>query len=162
MTKKLYRHTAREADRLLWISLIIGVVCGVFTYVVTENPGIVAAVVAVPFYSAIRRALKGPPMGVPLLEVAEDMLVFRNPLFIPPKVDRIPLSKLHSVSYRGEEGRRFFDCLDNDGVERSIGPFERMPEVQVIARWFAETLPEHPFRVHVSVLPQHQDMPPGL
>ena len=79
MTKKLYRRTAREADRLLWISLIIGVVCGVFTYVVTENPGIVAAVVAVPFYSAIRRALKGPPMGVPLLEVAEDMLVFRNP-----------------------------------------------------------------------------------
>lgn len=161
-TKKLYRRTAREADRLLWISLVIGAACGAFTYWVNGSPMLIAAVVAVPVYSGIRRVLKGAPVGVPLLEVAEDVLVLRNPLFIPPKVDRIALDKLHSVCYRGEEGRRFFDCLDMEGVERSIGPFEHMPDVQIIARWFAEALPEHPFRVHQSALPAHHDLPPGL
>lgn len=160
--KKLYRRTAREADRLLWLSAGTGAACGVFTALMTESWGFVLIVVAVPLYSLIRRVFKGPPLGVPLLELAEDMLVLRNPIEIPPKVDRIPLNKLHSVCYRGEEGRRFFDFLDQDGIERCIGPFERMPDLQVLARWFAEALPEVPFRVHESTLPQQMERPPGL
>lgn len=160
--KKLYRRTAREADRLLWISAGIGAACGVFTALVTENWAAVLAVVAVPFYSLVRRVLKGPPLGAPILELAEDMLVLRNPIEIPAKVDRIPVRKLHSVCYRGEEGRRFFDFLDQEGVERSVGPFERMPDLQVIARWFAEALPDLPFRVHESALPNQLERPPGL
>jgi hypothetical protein len=102
---------------------------------------------ALPVYSLLRRIRKGPPVGRPLLERSEEMLVLRNPSSVPNKTDRFPIGKIRSISYRGEHKLRFFDLADQESQLHSIGPFTRMPSNEHIADWFAETLPEVAFQV---------------
>jgi len=153
--RKLYRRSAREADRLLWISLTLAASCAVCAALLSASLWVITLMLVLPIYSLLRRVRKGPPVGKPLLERSEEMLVLRNPSSVPSKTDRIPIGKIHSISYRGEHKFRFFDLVDKEGQLHSIGPFTRMPSTEQITNWFSEALPEVTFQAPPSVQDVH-------
>ncbi|MDP5238940.1 hypothetical protein Q9Q94_05330 [Uliginosibacterium sp. 31-16] len=164
MSTKLHQRSTAQADRVFWITVGVGVVCALFVMFVTENRTIAGVIMALVFYHLIRRLLKGPPVGVAVLEVADSFLILRNPSTTPAKVDRIALEKLHSVELQGEEHLRYFNCKLMNGDIARIGPFERGQGEMAIAEWFYANLPETPFHVDPSATPVHQlsSRPPGM
>ncbi|MBS1208330.1 MAG: hypothetical protein H6R19_728 [Proteobacteria bacterium] len=164
MSEKFYQRSTKQADRAFWVTVGIGLVCTLFVLFVAENRMIAGIILTLVFYHLIRRLVKGPPVGVAVLEIADSFLVFRNPSSTPPKVDRIALDKLHSVSLFGEEHLRYFSCKLVNGDIARIGPFERGQGEMAIAEWFYRVLPETPFHVDPSATPmQRMDTrPPGL
>lgn len=169
MTKKLYQRSARQADKVFYVTEIVAALSFCFVWFVTdgETRELVAGIILAIFvYHALRRFLKGPPVGVAIVELAGDVLIFRNPSSVPPKVDRIALDKIHSIRLMGEKQLRYFDCKLMSGETPHIGPFERGQGELVTAEWFKDALPELSFLVDPSatVMPGMEGLerPPEL
>lgn len=164
METRLYERSARDAERYFVIVTSIALVCAAFVWFVSENRFIAGLILAFAAWHIVRRIYLGAPQGVPMLELAENFLWFRNPAIKPMRVDRIALDRLHSVELEGEEHLRYFNCKLMNGNTVRIGPFERGQGELVIAEWFYRNLPETPFHVSASAVPGHRmdSRPPGL
>lgn len=166
-SKKLYQRSAKQADKMFWVTEIVCLGCLVFVLLVADNEvrELVAWIIlALMIYQGTRRVIKGPPVGVAMVERAGDMLIFRNASSVPPKVDRIPIDRIHSIRMMGERMLRYFDCTLTDGKVQRVGPFERGQGELVVAEWFYEVLPDTSFMVDPSATPmaQLEERPPGL
>jgi hypothetical protein len=168
MNKKLHQRSVKQANKVFWMTEIFAL-AGVtlVQWAGYENQGkdlITGIIVALVLYHAGRRILKGPPVGVAMLEASEDMLIFRNPSNVPPRVERIAIEKLHSIRLNGERHLRYFVCMLMSGENQRVGPFERGPGEMAIADWFKEALPDIAFLVDTSATPmaQMEGRPPGL
>lgn len=169
MTKKLHQRSARQASKVFYVTEIVAALSFCFVWFLTagETRELVAGIIlAIFIYHALRRFLKGPPVGVAIVELAGDMLLFRNPSSTPPKVDRIAVDKIHSIRLMGEKQLRYFDCKLMNGDTLHIGPFERGQGELVTAEWFKDALPDTSFLVDPSatVMPGMEGLerPPGL
>lgn len=164
MSTKLHQRSATQANRIFWVTVGTGSACAVFVLLTQQNQVIAGLILALVSYQIIRRVLKGPPVGVAMLELADNFLILRNPSTLPPKVDRIALEKLHSVELQGEEHLRYFNCKLMNGDIARIGPFERGQGEMAMAEWFYRNLPETPFHVDPSATPMHRldSRPPGM
>jgi len=153
MSKKLYQRSAKQADKVFYITEIVAALSLVFVWFFTagETRELVAGIIlAIFLYHGLRRFLKGPPIGVAIVELAGDMLIFRNPSSVPPKVDRIAVDNIHSIRLMGEKQLRYFDCKLMNGDLAHLGPFERGQGELVTADWFKDALPELSFLVDPS------------
>lgn len=164
MSPKLYERSTRDAERYFLVVTGIALLCAAFVWFVSENQTIAGLILAFAAWHIVHRIYRGAPVGVPMLEVAEDFLWFRNPAMKPMRVDRIALDRLHSVELEGEEHLRYFNCKLMNGNNVRVGPFERGQGELVIAEWFYRNLPDTPFHVNASATPmQRMDTrPPGL
>ncbi|MDQ7988510.1 MAG: hypothetical protein REI09_02645 [Candidatus Dactylopiibacterium sp.] len=161
---RLYERSQRDAERYFYIVTGIALVCGAFVYFVSDNRFIAGLILAFAAWHIVGRLYRGAPVGIPMLEVADDFLWFRNRAIKPIRVDRIALDRLHSVELEGEEHLRYFNCKLMNGDTVRIGPFERGQGELAIAEWFYQNLPDTPFHVNASATPmQRMDTrPPGL
>ena len=168
MKKKLFERSVKQAERTLWISVAVGVVCAYYVLAASNLDetgkqvvgGLIFALLA---YQIARRVTRGPNVGVAIVEVLDGFLYFRNPASRPMRVDRIALEKLHSIRLMGEDRLRYFDCKLMDGKIAHIGPFERGQGEMVVAEWFYLNLPDVPFIVDTSAtVTEELQRPPGL
>jgi hypothetical protein len=168
MNRKLHRYSAKAADRIFWTTEIVGIVAIIFIqrngYAENGKDLIMWLIAALLVYSGVRRVIKGPAVGVAVLECSADMLIFRNPSSFPAKVDRIALDKIHSIRLNGERHLRYFDCKLMSGEVQRVGPFERGQGELAVADWFREVLPDLPFLVDPSATPmaRMEARPPEL
>jgi hypothetical protein len=162
MNNKLYQRSTRQGERVFLINTAIALGCAGFVFFVSGNQPISGLILALAVWHLASRIVKGPPVGVAVLELSDGFLIFRNPASKPPRVDRIALEKLHSVGLVGEEHLRTFNCKLMNGDIARIGPFERGQGELVIAEWFYRNLPDTPFHVDPSATPTHrQDSRPA-
>jgi len=168
MTKKLYQRSVKQADKYFYITECVAFLCLAFVIFMTvgETRELVAGIIfAMMVYHGVRRMIKGPPVGTAIVELAGDTLIFRNPSSLPPKLDRIPVDKIHSIRMMGEKQLRYFDCKLMTGETLHIGPFERGQGEGATAEWFKDALPELSFLVDPSAVvlgPEMMERPPGL
>ncbi|PLK50734.1 hypothetical protein [Uliginosibacterium sp. TH139] len=168
MSKKLHERSVKQAERTLWVSVAVGVVCLAFVLLGGNLDGtgkqvVGGLIVAILAYQLVRRFTRGPLVGVAIIEVLDGFLYFRNPASRPMRVDRIALEKIHSIRLMGEDRLRYFDCKLMNGDLAHIGPFERGQGELVIAEWFYQNLPETPFIVDTSATVfEEMQRPPGL
>lgn len=168
MTTKLYERSVKQAERTLWVSVGVGVVCAYYVLAGSNLDGtgkqiVGGLIIALLAYQIARRLTRGPNVGMAIVEVLDGFLYFRNPTVRPARVDRIALEKLHSIRLMGEDRLRYFDCKLMDGKIAHIGPFERGQGEMVVAEWFYLNLPETPFIVDTSATVfEEMQRPPGL
>ena len=156
MSTPLYQRSTQQAERTFLINTSIALLSAGFVFFVSENQPITGLILALAAWHIVRRVIKGPPVGIAMLEIADGFLYLRNPNAKPPRTDRIALEKLHSIGLVGEEHLRYFDCKLRTGEVDRIGPFERGQGEIVIAEWFYRNLPDTPFHVDPSASPMHR------
>jgi len=149
--ERTYRITPTWADRVLWLAEAVAFFLAMLA--AFSEKWLVAAVLFV-VYIAIMLKLqeRGVFTGKPFLVLTGSELTFRQPFYIPTKVQKVALDGVRTLSIAGPSGDRRFVFSYADGSRVKVRPFLRGVEQGAI-----EFL-----KHHLSGIGIEEKHPPGV
>ena len=122
MNNRLYRVERKTAE--FWFGLIeISLVVMLVERLIAGALGFSVFIFVTALIFAAYRLIKGPLMGPALLEVTDGELIWRQPIYIPTKIQRIRLSAIKTIQIVGPARDRRFRIETIDGSQLEIRPF---------------------------------------
>lgn len=122
MNKCFYHFNRKTADILFVVSEFLVLVIFITTVIAGELLLAAATAVSGLLY-AFYRYIKGPLVGLAILEVSNEELIWRLNIYIPRKIQRIKLGTIKTITIVGPVRDRRFRIDTVDGSRQEIRPY---------------------------------------